>query len=62
MCGYGTLFLAEHNPALLRAVAHFAAGRHTRTFWNSITPQAFDFVGRLLGDAGPSTGPSSAHV
>jgi pimeloyl-ACP methyl ester carboxylesterase len=114
MGGYGTLYLAEHNPALLRAaaalspavatddpliagvravdpkrlgiwcglqdplypavetlvravpggpaIAHFAAGRHTRTFWNSITPQAFDFVGRLLGAAGPAGSPTSAQV
>jgi pimeloyl-ACP methyl ester carboxylesterase len=30
------------------AIAHFADGRHTRIFWNSITPEAFGLVGRRL--------------
>jgi pimeloyl-ACP methyl ester carboxylesterase len=33
------------------AIAHFADGRHTRAFWNSITPEAFGFVGGLLSAA-----------
>ncbi len=30
------------------AVAHFSPGGHTRHYWNSITPEAFRFVGRAL--------------
>lgn len=33
------------------AIAHFASGKHTRIFWNSITPEAFAFVGRRLAAA-----------
>lgn len=33
------------------AIAHFADGRHTRIFWNSITPEAFGLVGRRLTPA-----------
>jgi enterochelin esterase-like enzyme len=103
MGGYGSLYLAESHPTLLRAVAalspavakddplvdgvraldpkgvgiwcgrqdplydaaraivaaipggpaiaHFADGKHTRIFWNSITLEAFGFVGRRLNAA-----------
>lgn len=33
------------------AIAHFADGKHTRIFWNAITPEAFAFVGRRLSAA-----------
>ncbi len=30
------------------AVAHFSPGGHTRHYWNSVTPEAFTFIGRSL--------------
>ena len=34
------------------AIAHFAPGRHTRIFWNSITSEAFRFVAQRLSPTG----------
>lgn len=33
------------------AVATWGAGRHTRAYWNTVTPAAFAFVGRRLAPA-----------
>lgn len=40
--------LAATIPA---ATTAYAEGAHTRTYWNSITPAAFDFLGRALSPA-----------
>ncbi|WP_155371948.1 alpha/beta hydrolase-fold protein [Catellatospora vulcania] len=38
-------------PTIPGATTAYADGAHTRTYWNSITPAAFDFLGRALSPA-----------
>lgn len=43
--------LAASIPGVTQA---YAEGAHTRTYWNSITPAAFDFLGRALASPAPA--------